>query len=50
MLKYGHDYADIGQEQYEKQFKERALKSLARNAKKFGLQLGSEPTPEKTVP
>jgi transposase len=31
MLKSGRDYADIGQEQYEKQFKERALRSLARN-------------------
>src|SRR5215469_14204135 len=50
MLKYGRDYADIGQEQYEKQFKERALRSLARRAKEFGLQLVSEPAPEKTVP
>ena len=50
MLKYGRDYADIGQEQYENQFKERALRSLARRAKEFGLQLVSEPPPEKTVP
>ena len=50
MLKYGRDYADIGQEQYEKQFKERAVRSLARRAKEFGLQLVSESVPEKTVP
>jgi transposase len=50
MMKYGRDYADIGQDQYEKQFKERALRSLARRANEFGLQLVSEPTPEKAVP
>jgi len=50
MLKCGRDYADIGQEQYEKQFKERAVRSLARRAKEFGLHLVSEPVPEKTVP
>jgi len=48
MLKYGRDYADIGQEQYENQFKQRALKSLAGKAKDFGFQL--VPTPEKAVP
>jgi hypothetical protein len=35
LLKYGRDDADIGQEQYEKQFKERALRSLARKAKEL---------------
>src|SRR5262249_25942594 len=48
MLKCGCDYADIGQEQYENQFKQRALKSLTRKAKDFGFQL--LPTPEKAVP
>jgi transposase len=48
MLKYGRDYADIGHEQYEKQFRERALRSLARKAKDFGFQLVS--TLEQTVP
>src|SRR5712691_12681583 len=38
LLKYGRDYADIGQEQYEKRFKERALRSLARRAKEFGFE------------
>jgi transposase len=48
MLKYGRDYADIGQERYDSQFKERALRSLARRAKEFGLQL--VPNPEAVVP
>jgi transposase len=48
MMKFSRDYADIGQEQYEKQFKERALRSLARKAKDLGFQLVSNP--EKTVP
>ena len=52
MLKYGRDYADIGQEQYEKQFKERALRSLARKAKELGFQLvsNSDLASEKAVP
>jgi len=55
MLKYGRDYADIGHEQYEKQFRERALRSLARKAKDFGFQLASTAelvpeNPEKAVP
>jgi hypothetical protein len=51
MLKYGRDYADIGQEQYEKQFKERALRSLARKAKELGFQLisNSDLASEKAV-
>jgi hypothetical protein len=48
MLKYGRDYTDIGQQQYDNQFKERALRSLARRAKEFGLQL--VPNPEAVVP
>ena len=48
MLKGGLDYTDVGQEHYDKQFKERALKSLARKAKELGLQL--VPTPENEVP
>src|SRR5262249_30171036 len=48
MLKGGFDYTDIGQERYESQFKQRALKSLARKAKDFGLQL--VPVPENEVP
>jgi transposase len=48
MLRGGVDYTDIGQEQYDNQFKERALKSLARKAKELGLQL--VPCPENEVP
>jgi hypothetical protein len=52
MLKYGRDCADIGQEQYEKRFKERALLSLARKAKELGFQLvsNSDLASEKAVP
>src|ERR1700733_12054499 len=39
LMALGRDYVDIGQEAYEKQYKERVLKSLARKAKEFGLQL-----------
>ena len=48
MLKYGGDYIDIGQEQYENRFKERALRSLARKAKDLGFQI--IPTPQQSVP
>jgi len=43
MLKFGHDYVDIGQEQYEQKYKDRALKQLARRAKDFGFQLAPCP-------
>jgi transposase len=43
MLKFGRDYVDIGQEQYEKKFKDRAFKQLARRAKDFGFQLVPSP-------
>ena len=39
LMALGRDYVDIGQEAYEKQYKERALKRLARKAKEFGMQL-----------
>lgn len=43
MLKFGRTYVDIGQEQYEKQFKDRAFKQLARKAKDFGFVLAPGP-------
>ena len=43
MLKFGRDYVDIGQEQYEKKFKDRAFKQLARRAKDFGFVLAPCP-------
>jgi transposase len=48
MLKFGQHYVDVGQDQYEQRYKERALKSLARRAKDFGLQL--IPAHETLVP
>jgi transposase len=43
MLKFGRDYVDIGQEQYEQKFKDRAFKQLARRAKDFGFVLAPCP-------
>ena len=43
MLKLGQDYVDIGQDRYERQYTERAVKSLARKAKEFGMQLVPSP-------
>ena len=48
MLKFGHQYTDIGQERYEQQYKQRFLKRLARKAQDFGFQL--VPCPENQVP
>ncbi len=43
LLKFGKDYVDIGQGAYEQQFKQRAVKNLARKAKQFGFQLTPSP-------
>jgi transposase len=43
MLKFGRDYVDIGQEQYEQKFKDRVFKQLARKAKDLGFQLIPSP-------
>ena len=48
MLKFGHQYTDIGQERYEEKYKERVLKQLARKAHDFGFQL--VPSPQDRVP
>jgi hypothetical protein len=39
MLKFGQDYVDIGQDQYEQKYKDRVLKHLASKVKKLGYQL-----------
>jgi transposase len=39
MLKFGRDYVDIGQDEYQRKYKDRMLKRLARRAKDFGFQL-----------
>jgi len=39
LIKFGKDYVDIGQDSYEQQYQQRAVKNLARKAKEFGFQL-----------
>ena len=39
LLKYGEEYVDIGQAQYEERYKAGALKSLQRKARQLGYQL-----------
>lgn len=43
MLKFGSDYVDIGQDEYERKYKDRMIKQLARRAKDFGYQLAPSP-------
>lgn len=39
MLRYGKPYVDVGVEYYEKQYRDRVLKNLAKRAAQFGLSL-----------
>jgi transposase len=39
LIKFGKEYLDIGQDAYEQQYKQRAVRNLARKAKEFGFQL-----------
>jgi hypothetical protein len=39
MLRYGKPYVDVGADYYEKQYRERVLKNLAKRAAQFGLAL-----------
>ena len=39
LMKYGHEYVDIGLEEYEKKFKTRSINNLRRKAKYLGLAL-----------
>jgi transposase len=48
MMKFGHEYTDIGQERYEEQYKQRLLKRFAQKAKDWGFRL--VPSPENQVP
>jgi transposase len=43
MIKLGKDYVDIGQDAYERQYKDRMVKNLARKAKQLGFQLMPSP-------
>jgi hypothetical protein len=45
MLRFGNDYVDIGQEAYEQQHQQRAVKNLSRRAKQLGFQLVASNTP-----
>lgn len=39
MLKYGMDYVDIGQQYYEKQYRNRVIKNLTKRARQMGYQI-----------
>lgn len=39
MLKFGEDYVDLGQEEYERRYRERVLKGLQRKANELGFVL-----------
>lgn len=49
-LKYGQEYIDIGQQQYEQKYKENALKALQRKARQLGYQLVVTVQPATVVP
>ena len=38
-LKFGQEYIDIGQQQYEQRYKQNTLKALQRKARQLGYQL-----------
>ena len=46
MLRYGQDYVDIGQEQYETRYQTALLRSLERRARKLGYQLVVATSPQ----
>ena len=49
-IKYGQEYIDVGQQQYEAKYKAGILKSLHRKARQLGYQLVSCQSPEVVVP
>jgi len=42
MLRYGHDYVDIGEKAYEDNFQARRLAALKENARALGFSLVEE--------
>lgn len=48
MLRYGQEYVDAGQDYYENQYRERALRNLTRRAKELGYNLVAteQPNPQ----
>lgn len=49
-LKYGHEYNDIGQAQYEAKYRTNAIKSLRKRARQLGIQLVDLHPPTIVVP
>ena len=49
-LKYGQEYSDIGQAQYEAKYRANLLKSLQKNARKLGFLLIDLHNPTVVVP
>lgn len=49
-LKYGQEYIDIGQQQYEQRYKENLLKALQRKARQLGYQVVVAVHPSTVVP
>lgn len=45
MLKHGEEYVRLDQDHYERQYKERAINNLVRNAKRLGYQISPSPIP-----
>ena len=39
LMKFGFDYVEQGLEEYEKIYQERMIRSLAKKAKQFGMQI-----------
>lgn len=50
MLKYGQEYVDAGQNYYETQYRDRALRNLARRAKNLGYNLVATQQPTSPSP
>ena len=46
MLRYGQQYVDVGQDYYERQYRERALRNLTRRAKELGYKLVATEEPD----
>ncbi|MFO7790781.1 MAG: IS110 family transposase [Bacteroidales bacterium] len=44
LMKYGFDYVEKGLDEYERQYKEKMLKSLTKKARQFGMELIPEET------
>jgi transposase len=50
MLRFGQDYVDVGQQQYEARYQTAVLRSLEKRARKLGYQLVLATAPQQVVP